>query len=95
MRLETFENELRYRAGKDQPVADCLSRNPIEEEIDLDDDGVPTSAAYLVTSTHRTIDGEIELKCYTAAVDDEFEADESPEEMSEEEQLNAEEHQHP
>mmetsp|Transcript_2474 Transcript_2474/g.8351 ORF Transcript_2474/g.8351 Transcript_2474/m.8351 type:complete len:106 (+) Transcript_2474:740-1057(+) len=43
MRLETFDNELRYRPGKDQPVADCLSRNPVEEEIDLDDNGEPQS----------------------------------------------------
>jgi len=43
MRLETFGNELRYRAGKDQQVADCLSRNPIDEEIELDADGAPAS----------------------------------------------------
>jgi len=66
MRLETFDNDLRYRAGKDQPVADCLSRNPIDKEIELDADGEPASAAYLVTSTHRTIEGELEQMLHSS-----------------------------
>jgi len=39
MRFAECSHELKYRPGKDQPVADFLSRNPLEREIELDEHG--------------------------------------------------------
>ncbi|MEM1013837.1 MAG: RNase H-like domain-containing protein, partial [Planctomycetota bacterium] len=57
-RLGEFDNELlSYRAGKDMPVADELSRNPLPEEIELDEHGDPLSEAYaFVTRLGRADD---------------------------------------
>ena len=37
MRLSEFDYELAYRPGSQMHVADCLSRNPLPQEISADD----------------------------------------------------------
>mmetsp|Transcript_19126 Transcript_19126/g.61524 ORF Transcript_19126/g.61524 Transcript_19126/m.61524 type:complete len:294 (+) Transcript_19126:768-1649(+) len=45
MRLAEFSHELKFRPGRKQPVSDCLSRNPIDKEIEMDEYGEPLSVA--------------------------------------------------
>ena len=54
MRLEELNHELGYRPGAEQPVADCLSRNPLPQEIELDKDGEPLSAGYVLIEEEPT-----------------------------------------
>jgi len=50
MRLEEFNHELQYRPGHMQPVSDCLSRNPIAKDVELDKDGEPVSTVFATAS---------------------------------------------
>ena len=88
MRLEEFNHSLNYRPGKDQPVSDCLSRNPIPQEIEVDEEGHPLSA-YLVTSLVRKVGETCEYDVAMVAVADEdisYRPEEPAEEDNEEDE---------
>ena len=83
MRLEEFNHSLNYRPGKDQPVSDALSRNPLPEEIDVDEDGVPRSA-YMVLSDANSHQHGLETSVSFVSVQEHVEYQHDPEEPPDE-----------
>ncbi|MEO1711692.1 MAG: hypothetical protein AAFR70_15675, partial [Pseudomonadota bacterium] len=79
MRLEEFNHSLSYRPGKDQPVSDALSRNPLPEEIDVDEDGVPRSA-YVVLSDGSSHKHGLEMAVSFVSVQEHVAFEHEPEE---------------
>lgn len=60
MRLDEFNYELGYTRGDDQPVSDCLSRNPLPQEVDLDEYGEPLSVAFAIVQAMPRPDAEVD-----------------------------------
>ena len=85
MRLEEFNYELSYRPGKDQSVADCLSRNPMKEEIEIDETGETSAASYMIVEVTSAPKQPVEIQLAYVTVDTE---EDEHEQNDEEEILN-------
>ena len=84
MRLDQFIYELSYRQGHLQHVSDSLSRLPLPTEIELDDEGEPLSAAYMMITDLREFEtgqDEVDIEyVYSSRLDvDDDDAEEPPE----------------
>lgn len=71
MRLSEFNYKLKYRPGSEMHVADCLSRNPLPEEIDKEEAALfglyeSSELAYIcsVTELPRSEDGGAQFEIF-------------------------------